>query len=95
MKRRDVKIGMKVVPFRKSIKYTGERGVHRIKSKINNLDSSIVWKKAQKEGQPFLFVQAFAIENKIEYVELGNTDSEGSDFFLPSDFKLYTPEKKS
>lgn len=93
MKRKDIRIGMKVVPFRKSIRYTTKWGVHEVKDKVNNLDTSFVWRKAQEKGQKFLMVMAFDSEKGIKYVELadkeGVGEGVGADFFLPSDFKPY------
>lgn len=93
MKKSDVIIGMKVVPFKKSVFYRSSGGVCKARNPKKNLGSSICWQRAVKSGQGFLYVQGFGFSHKgVEYVELSNTNS-GADFFLFGDFKPYKEEK--
>jgi hypothetical protein len=74
MKKEDVKIGMKVVPFQKTVK--GWEG----------LETSCVWKKTKEKGQNYLCINEYD-ENEGCYV-LGFEETDG-DFFNVEDFKPY------
>lgn len=93
MKKSDVKIGMRVVPFQKTAKNWG------------NLESSCVWKNAQDSGQKFLYVvgiylneESELVRNKVvkkttlEYM-LNSEKTHGGDFFDARDFKPYIEKK--
>ena len=84
MKISDVKVGMRVVPNKKS--YYG------------GLDSSVVWQKAKEAKQPYLYVtqklfertgKAYFCLSNIRNDKLENGEPNG-DFFLASDFKKFS-----
>jgi hypothetical protein len=78
MKKSDVKIGMKVVPFRKTVPGWDWDG----------LDGSTEWDKAKKNNIPYLIVKGYDAEEKAW--ELGvNAETFDADFFRASDFRLY------
>lgn len=77
MKNEDVKIGMKVVPFQKTVKgYDG-------------LSTSVAWYRAKEKHQPFLYVAKkdgdgiFILYDDVNYVDLG------CDYFNACDFQPY------
>lgn len=77
MKIEDVKIGMKVVPHKKSV---GD-------------DQSSAWNRIKRNGQPFLYVVALSKEDGHHKVQLwdapGGSESGFGDWFLASDFDPY------
>lgn len=96
MKKSEVKLGMKVVPFKKTA------------PGWENLDSSRVWSEAKKMKQPFLYVTASSLSDEsffykgkiIKKTELIFTldvqkIGRGGDFFVASDFRPYVPTKKA
>lgn len=89
MKKSDIKIGMKVVPFKKSLTY--DCGILVSKGAKKNLEKSALWSSAKKSKKPFLYVKQFDCEDDVEFVHLGTTRGRrgGADFFLPRDFRPY------
>lgn len=88
MKRKDVKIGMKVVPFKKSLVY--DVGIIQTKKAKKNLEESSQWEEAKKIGQPFLYVKEIMEEEGFEFICLGvRRYKPAADFFLPRDFRPY------
>ena len=83
MKKADVKIGMKVVPFKKRPK-TDDLGIGK------KLSDSVIWRRAIRDSQPFLFV--VAEERGMFGLGLVNYTEWGYDFFDASDFNLYKEE---
>lgn len=73
MEDKDVKIGMKVVPFRKSV--------------YSSLEDSLMWNLAKDSAQPFLFVKDF--DEDLSGWLLVDKLSHGGDYFLSSDFYPY------
>ena len=79
MKKVDVKIGMKVVPFRKTV--------------WGNFSGSTVWNTAKNIQQPFLYVVGWDNEEQA-YILNDSKKTKTGDFFKASDFNPYIPEKK-
>ena len=90
MKSSDIKIGMKVVPFKKTASgWTQE------------LSDSVVWQVAVRKKQPYLYVvgitdnsEKYLIDGKVKteneiYYHLNNIRQSGGDYFAASDFKPY------
>lgn len=78
MKKQDVKVGMKVVPFRKTAK------------RWCKLSKSFNWSKAKEANQPFLYVGYFDAEEDA-WALMFNKRKFGGDFFRSSDFRPYEP----
>lgn len=94
MKKSDVRVGMKVVPFKKSVSFHG--GVMLIdKNKKEELEESYCWNEVKNTRKPYLYVKQFESEEGIEYVHLGveRGESGAADFFLPQDFRPYVPKR--
>jgi len=81
VKKEDVKIGMKVVPFQKTA--WGE------------LEDSILWSDALRRKQGYLFVILFDEEEKVYVLSLDIEDTEAGDFFNPEDFDPYEEISRS
>jgi hypothetical protein len=75
LKDADIRIGMKVTPFRKTVSGWG-----------NSLDESPTWKN-RKIGQNYLYVIAW--DKELSCWLLGNSRDSSGDFYNTSDFKLY------
>lgn len=78
MKKSDVKRGMKVVPTKRTVG--------------NSLRSSMEWKKAKLNGQPYLYVigwREIASVWSLAY----NKNSDIGDWFRSSDFRPYEESK--
>ena len=75
MKKEDVQIGMKVVPFQKTVLGWG------------GLQNSEVWEYAKNNNQEYLYVARENTEDNC-FVLSDELDSDG-DYFNPEDFKLY------
>lgn len=90
MKYHEVKTGMKVVPHSKSVlSYI---------STAKGLKSSNCWSRALAKGQPFLYVVGEEKEPLLRGISscfLLNPEqnAKSGDFYLASDFDLYTEEK--
>jgi hypothetical protein len=81
MKNEDVKIGMKVVPIRKTATNWGS----------GKLSDSYCWTRAKNMDQPYLFVVSYDEEDRAWVLgEYKNMPSCG-DFFRARDFRLYEP----
>lgn len=80
MKKEDVYVGMKVVPFQKT---KGEQG----------LGNSQVWKVAKGDKQPYLYVLYKA--NNYFSLGLTKNDSSGGDHFDAEDFNPYIEEENN
>lgn len=78
MKKSDVKIGMKVVPIRKSAVF--------FSSKLSN---SAQWKLAKERGQKFLYVIGWR-EFAKSWSLAASKDSASGDWFKSHDFHPYT-----
>lgn len=74
MNHKDVRIGMKVVPFRKSVGYVG-------------LEDSIVWRTAKERGYLYVLGERELIGKKVW--SLGEPSERGGDYFMASDFNLH------
>ena len=83
MRKEDVKIGMKVVPFRKTV--DGWSG----------LKESVQWKRAKDKNQPFLFVVAWDADEGCWGLSWNRDGRRNNawDFFNSSDFRKYEPAR--
>jgi hypothetical protein len=84
LKLKDLQIGMKVVPHSKSVDGWG------------GLSESVVWDKAQRDQQPFLYVTQIGPNqhdpNIEELIALDwRNDPNSGDYFVVSDITLYKP----
>lgn len=80
MNNSDVKIGMKVVPFQKTIGDVFEK--------------SIVWKWAQRDKQPFLYVNGYEPYNDYWRLHNSETGEQNGDFYKAEDFEPYVSEEE-
>jgi hypothetical protein len=82
MERKDVKVGMKVVPHAKTIEGWGI------------FSGSSAWQEAQEKNQPFLYVNDYDFDEddsdvvKQSFV-LDSCEGYGGDFYNAEDFELY------
>ena len=76
MKKEDVEIGIKVVPFQKTAHSWG------------NLNSSNIWYDAKRKAQPFLYVTGWDGEEDAWLLNITSEVVDG-DFFRSEDFELY------
>jgi len=74
MNKKDVKIGMKVVPFQKTT-YSG-------------LENSGILRDAKRIGQPYLYVCGWDDDENCFYLHVDKNEDSG-DFFNPEDFEPY------
>jgi hypothetical protein len=82
MNDKDVKIGMKVVPFKKTAGFFAPR-----------LKDSATWRRAQEDGQEFLYVIGYD-NSRPCWVLSDNEDSHTGDFFNADDFYQYVSMSK-
>jgi hypothetical protein len=77
MRKEDIEIGMKVVPFQKTLEGYAE------------FEDSHVWKRAKEKNQNYLYVIDFD-EDETYYIlsEIMNDEADG-DFFNAEDFEPY------
>lgn len=87
MKDKDVKIGMKVVPHKKTRGFVGDNRTN------SDLANSYIWNYAKGVGQSFLYVT----RKESNYWVLSYDKSQGimGDFFNASDFKPFHPSEKN
>lgn len=82
MGRKEVRHGMKVVPFDKTPD-----------GRVKGLENSAVWRDAQIKKQPFLYVTKIRFtKNGNDYPEVlldSNYNSNTGDYFLVTDFNRY------
>lgn len=82
MKKSDVKIGMRVVPFRKTV------------PGWFNLNESHQWKISQENKMNFLYVVGWENEENCWCLSTKNEpDTMDSDFFRASDFRPYVEKR--
>ena len=81
MKLKDVKQGMKVVPFQK------------LRNGVDNLDSSKVWNYSKKYGQNFLYVIEIWYDGSV-ILHWNNKMKHAGEYFEVEDFKDYASREK-
>lgn len=81
MKNKNVKIGMKVMPFQKTAYWDG-------------LDSSNAWNRAKNSNQPYLYVKEWDYDRGYWVLNDTIDDNHGGDFFNSCDFSPYKEEIK-
>lgn len=80
MKSKDVRIGMKVVPFQKTVR-----------TMQNNFRQILTAQAAIERGQPYLYVIGWNKYQKCWRLSDNGRDSSG-DFFLSKDFEPYVED---
>ena len=88
MEEKDIIVGMKVIPIRKTIRYIFNMDCKPIQCD-DCLDRSVPWQIAQRKNQSYLCVKEINKTDYFTYYVLGYDMYGGGDFFLASDFDIY------